>query len=412
VLNVLQIWKTDYLHGGGGAIAMHRLHTGLRDAGINSKILCMRKTTDSPHSIQYSPNKILKKIESRLKRIALKQGLNDIHFLNSFLLGRIPAYQKADVINIHGTHGFLNYLALPVLSRYKPIVYTLHDMWPYTGHCGFSFDCERWITGCGQCPYPQTHPAIEKDNTHLEWQIKNKVYRLSRLKFVTLSTMKTQEVLKSMLNRFPIYHIPNGLDVEVFYPLDSDQCRRKLGLSQNKKVLMFAALTLDQPRKGSDLLIKALQNLPEALKSNTILLTIGHSDSSIGERAGIQSINLGFIRDDHQKVVAYSAADIFISPSRGETLPLVLQESAACGTPMISFDVGGVADILQPGFSGYLAKPESAEDLSKGIVTLLENDSLRAKMSQNARKIIIKEFTLEMQVKRYIALYQDCLRKR
>jgi glycosyltransferase involved in cell wall biosynthesis len=409
VIRVLQMWKTDYLGGGGGAIAMNRLHIGLKAAGIDSKILCIRKTTDSPDSIRYSPNRFIEKIENGLKRSTANLGLHDIHRLNSFLIRFHPAYRKADVIHIHGTHGFLNYLALPLLSMSKPVVYTLHDMWPYTGHCGFSYDCERWKTGCGKCLYPENHPAIQKDHTRIEWKLKDWVYRLSDLRIVTLSTMKTQEASWSILNRFSLYHIPNGLDIEIYYPLDSEQCRRQLGLPLNKRVLMFAALSLDQPRKGSDLLIKALQNLPESLKSDTILVTIGHGDRLIGEKAGIPIVNLGFIHDDRQKAVVYSAADIFVSPSRGETLPLVLQEAAACGTPLVSFDVGGVADILHHGITGYLAQPENAEDLCKGIITLLEDARLRNQMSRHARNVILKEFTLEKQVQRYIKLYQDCL---
>ncbi len=412
MIRVLQMWKTDYLGGGGGAIAMNRLHNGLKAAGIKSKILCFRKTTESVDSIQYHSNRFIGKIENGLNRITIKLGLHDIHRLNSFFIRFHPAYREADIIHVHGTHGFLNYLALPLLSMGKPIVYTLHDMWPYTGHCGFSYDCERWKTGCGKCPYPENHPAIHKDNTRLEWKLKNWIYHASNMTIVTLSTMKTREARLSLLNRFPIYHIPNGLDANVFLPLNRDRCRQKLGIPQDKDVLMFAALSLDQPRKGGDLLIKALTDIPPTLKSKVALLTLGDGGHVIGEKAGIESINLGFIRDDHQKAMAYSAADIFLSPSRGETLPLVLQESAACGTPMVAFDVGGVPDIIQHGLTGYLAEVESAEDLCKGIITLLKDKPRLALMSDNTRNVILKEFTLETQVKRHLMLYKDCLRGR
>ena len=409
-MNILHMWKTDHLHGGGGAIAMHRLHTGLRAAGINSKILCVKKTTNSPYVIKYSANRILGRIEHRLKRFALKQGLNDIYLLNSFLLGQNPAFRKADIINIHGTHGFLNYLALPLFSMSKPIVYTLHDMWPYTGHCGFSFDCKRWKTGCGQCPYPENHPAIQKDNTRIEWKLKDWVYRASHLAVVTLSTMQTKEVGSSLLNRFPIHHIPNGLDTNVFQRIDADRSRSRLGLPSGKKVLMFAALSLDEPRKGGDLLIKALTSIPQALKSKMVLLTLGDGGGVIGEQAGIESKNLGSIYDDHQKAMAYSAADIFVLPSRAESFSLVVLESMACGTVAVAFRVGAVPDIIEHGVNGYVAESESAADLCKGIITLIKDKQLRTKMSRNARKVVLKEFTLEKQVERYFELYQDCLR--
>ena len=412
MIRVLQMWKTDYWGGGGGAIAMNRLHTGLNAAGIDSKVLCIRKTTDSSDSIRYYPNRFIEKIENGLKRITVKFGLHDIHRLNSFLIRFHAAYRKADIIHIHGTHGFLNYLALPLLSMGKPIVYTLHDMWPYTGHCGFSYDCERWKTGCGKCPYPENHPAIQKDNTRIEWKLKDWVYRISNMAIVAVSKMKTREARLSLLNRFPIHYIPYGLDTNVFQPIDPERCRRRLDLSQNKSILMFAALSLDQPRKGGDLLIKALASIPQTMKSNLVLLTFGDGDNVIAEKAGIESVNLGFIREDHQKAMAYSAADIFLSPSRGETLPLVLLESAACGTPMVSFDVGGVGDIVQDGFTGYLAKAENATDFCKGIVALLENNQMRTQMRRNSRNLILEKFTLEKQAERYIELYQNCLRSR
>ena len=146
--------------------------------------------------------------------------------------------------------------------------------------------------------------------------------------------------------------------------------------------------------------------------SKTVLLTFGDRSEAIGEIAGIRTIHLGYIAGDRFKVVAYSAADLFLLPTRDDSLPLVLQESMACSTPMVSFRIGGVPDLVRPGITGYLAEPEDPKHFCHGIVQLLQNESLRKDMSQQCREITLKEYSLELQVQRYIDLYRQILQNR
>jgi glycosyltransferase involved in cell wall biosynthesis len=176
-----------------------------------------------------------------------------------------------------------------------------------------------------------------------------------------------------------------------------------------KKVLLFGAESLKDSRKGGDLLLKALQMLPQSLKSETIILTFGSGGETIASQIDTPTINLGYVSSDRLKSLAFSAADLFIFPTRADNLPLVLQESMASGTPMVSFDIGGVSDLVRHNITGYLAKPEDTQDFSNGIVNLLEDDQLRQTMSQNCRKIALEEYNLERQAKRYIELYQEVL---
>jgi glycosyltransferase involved in cell wall biosynthesis len=157
------------------------------------------------------------------------------------------------------------------------------------------------------------------------------------------------------------------------------------------------------------LLLKALQNLPESLKAETVLLTIGSSSEALSEAVGMTNLNLGYVSSDRFKSIAYSAADLLIFPTRADNLPLVLQESIACGTPMVSFKVGGVLDLVRPGVTGYLAQPEDAQDFCNGIVQLLEDENLRQSMGENCRAIALKEYPLELQAQRYIELYRQVL---
>ncbi len=407
-MKVLHLWKSDYLAGGGGAIAMYRLHAKLREKGIDSNILCEDKTTESPHVFVI---KNWRFVESFLRPLASRTGLSDIQRLSSFRISKHEAFSNTDILHFHGIHsGFINYLALPSLTRSKPAIFTLHDMWCMTGICTYSYDCERWKIGCGKCPYPDANRAIRRDTSRFQWRLKDWTYSRSNLTIVAVSNWLKQLAKQSMLKRFLIYDIPNGIDIEAYQPLNPEQCRKLLGIPPGKKVLMFAAKSLKNPRKGKDLLIEGLQKLPKSLKTETILLTIGNeSGSTIEETLGINTLNLGYITNDRLKAIAYSAADLFVLPTRLDNLPLVLQESMACGTPMVSFRVGGVPELVRPGITGYLAEPENANDLCNGIVHLLEDESLRNYMSEQCRAIVLKEYTLELQANRFTELYRELL---
>ena len=406
-MNVLHINQSDI--SGGAAIAGYRLHQGLLAQGIDSRLLVGQVETSSDRVAFLQRNE---RIEKRLWSLTWRLGLNYLNHVNSFDIPKHNFYKNADILNFHNLHNnYFNYLAIPTLTEHKPAVFTIHDMWSFTGHCAYSYDCERWKTGCGQCPYPDIYPSIERDNTYLEWRLKNWIYSKADLTIVTLSHWLTKQVKESMLNRFPIHYIPNGIDTQAYQPLESQQCRFLLGIPTGKKVLMFAAESLTFTRKGGDLLLKALQNLPSSLKDEIVLLTLGRGGERISETVGMATVNLGYVSSDRLKCVAYSAADLFLFPTRADNLPLVLQESMACGTPMVSFKIGGVPDLVRPNVTGYLATPEDADDFCHGIVQLLKDDRLRDSMSQNCRAIALTEYPIELQAQRYIELYEQVLNR-
>jgi glycosyltransferase involved in cell wall biosynthesis len=404
-MNVLHINQSDI--SGGAAIAGYRLHQGLLAQGINSRLL-VGTVKISSNRVAAVPRK--PRIENQLFRFTWRFGLNYLNHVGSFDIPKYRFYQEADVLNFHNLHtGYFNYLSIPSLTEAKPAIFTLHDMWSFTGHCAYSYDCDRWKIGCGKCPYPDAYPAIRRDNTRLEWKLKNWAYSRSNLTIVVPSKWLAEQVEQSMLNRFSIHHIPYGIDTEAYQPLDPEQCRSLLGISPGKKVLMFGAENLKDARKGGDLLLKALQSLPESLKAETLLLTIGSGSEALSEVVGMPNLNLGYVSSDRLKSIAYSAADLFIFPTRADNLPLVLQESMACGTPVVSFNIGGIPDLVRSDITGYLAPPEDAQDFCNGIVQLLEDQNLRDRLGQNCRAIALAEYPLELQAKRYIELYRQVL---
>jgi len=407
-LNVLQIHGTD-AGVGGGPIAMLRLQEGVRKAGVQSRILCMKPTL--PDSVAFPQMRG----ERRLGTVTSRLGFNDLHCLGTFRISNLAAYVEADLLHIHGVHGgYFNYLALPRLTKRKPAIYTLHDMWPFTGHCVHSFDCDRWKTGCGHCPYPEIPNAIQRDTTSWEWKLKNWSYRRSDFTFVTPSTWLSELARQSMLKHFKVMHIPQGIDTELYRPLDPEISRVALGIPAGKKVLLYIVRRMNPSHKaahikGVDLFARAVKEMPASLKRETVLLLVGEGGEHLAHELDMASIPLGFVSNDRLKAVVYSAADILAFPSRAENSPLVLVESMACGTPVVAFNVGGVSDVVRHGVTGLLAEPENYKQLSEGIVQLLEDADLRARLGRQCRTITEKEYPLQLYVDRHVALYRDVL---
>lgn len=390
---------------GGAAIASYRLHQGLIAQNIDSKMLVELQKSSS-YRVDTIPRK--RNIENLISRFAWRLGLNNLNLISTFNIPNHPFYQEADILNFHNLHGdYFNYLAITKLTDNKPAVWTLHDMWSFTGHCAYSYDCDRWKIGCGNCPYLDTVPSTGRDNTRLEWKLKNWAYHHSKLTIITLSKWLTELAKQSLLKDLPIYHIPNGIDTLAYQPLDPQQCRAVLGISPEKKVLMFVAQGLDDPRKGGHKLLQLLDELPVTLKKELVLITLGDGGENQAEIAGISNLNLGYVGGDRLKSIAYSAADLFIFPTRADNLPLVLQESMACGTPMISFNIGGVPDLVRPEITGYLAEPDDWQAFRHQILQLLEDKNQQQKMSKLCREIAIKEYSIELQAQKYKEIYQQ-----
>jgi glycosyltransferase involved in cell wall biosynthesis len=404
-MRVLHINQSDTF--GGAGIAGHNLHQGLLKQGTESDLLVGRMETNSDR-VALVPK--ASEAEKRLSRFTQRLGFNHVHLLSTAQIKHHPFYQSADLVNFHNLHtGYFNYLAIAELAQIKPAVVTMHDMWWLTGHCAFSYNCDRWKIGCGNCPDLTIFPPMRRDSTRWEWKLKDWVYDRAKLTFIAPSRWLADLTKQRFQERFPTYYIPNGIDLETYQPIEMAECRDRLNIPQHKKVLLFVSHDLQERRKGGDLFLAALERLPASLKAEIVMLTLGEGDPTLAEKVGVQAVNLGYVRDDDLKAIAYSAADLFVFPTRADNLPLVLQESMACGTPMVSCDVGGVSDLVRPDVTGYLAKAEDVDDLSNGIKTLLEHKEQLQKMRENCRTIAVLEYSIALQAKRYLELYQQVL---
>jgi glycosyltransferase involved in cell wall biosynthesis len=406
-MKVLQINYSDHYRGGGATIAMYRLNQELNKMGVESSVLSAFKTDEDFKSDQIDR---YYRIESRLEKITNYLGLRNIHpFISTYNIKKHEYYQCADIIHLNILHNdYFSYPMLPFLTKNKPAVYTLHDMWNFTGHCSYSYDCEKWKTGCGKCPYPETYPSIKRDITSIEWKMKNWVYKNSNITFVADSRWLAEQARNSMLKKYEIHHIPYGVNTDIYKPMDKSDCRKYFDIPEEKEVLMISAVDLNDYRKGGDLLIKIIDRLPYSKKQNILLITMGSESQDFDNIQGINVKNLGYVTDDEIKASAYSASDIFLLTSRAEAFGLVLLESVSCGTPVVAFNVGGVSDIARHGITGLLCNAEDTDGFARSLIKILDDAQLRNVISKRCREIAVKEYKSEYEARKYIELF-NCL---
>ena len=404
---------SDNRHGDGTTASMMMLADSLQAQGVDVNILCLNKSSNKDNVFSLPP---LSSTEHVLRFFTRRMGLNDIYHLSSFHVDRLAAYREADIVHFHGIHsGTLSYLALPKLTRDKPAFFALPDMWSMTGHCAFPFAakggaCRKWETGCGSCPDLSIYPPVWRDGTWVDWRLKKNVWDRCDIQFVAPSVWLQKQAQSSMLRKRRIHHIPHGLDVNAYTPYPRKQARELLGLDPERKVIMAMASDFGRPEKGMDLLVQSLNALPPDVRSAATLLCIGNGGESLAEACEMDVLSLGFVSNERLKAICYSAADVFVLPSRSESFGRVNMESLACGTPVAAFDVGGVSDAVRPGVTGLLAKPNDAKALSEKILHLLEDDALRVKMAKNCRAIAVEEYDKSVEARCYIELYEQALK--
>lgn len=410
-ISVLHFSTAD--NEGGSGRAAYRIHSGLREQGLRSRMLVGQKTTSDPDVDTVQGGRLGRALDLAAAEAGARTGLQYLYVPSSHRVTRHPWVREADVFQLYNTHGgYFSQTLLPFLSKRGPVVWRLSDLWPLTGHCAYPGTCTRWQTGCGACPSLSAYPAIGPDTTALLFQVKRWLYRRSDITVVAPSRWTERLARESpLLGRFPVRRIPNGIDLSVFRPLDRRLAREFLGLDPEQRMILFAANVLDDnPRKGGPQLLEALRQLD--LGEDTTLLLAGVGGTSWEGQATIRVHSLGYIRDDRLLAAAYASADIIACPALEENLPNSALEAMACGTPAVVFDTGGVGDAVEHMRTGYVARHGDTADLAAGLGLLLADASLRATMGTNARRLMEREFDKQLQAERFAALYGEVLHER
>jgi glycosyltransferase involved in cell wall biosynthesis len=280
-------------------------------------------------------------------------------------------------------------------------------MAPITGGCHYDGGCGRFSAQCGHCP--QLSSNSEEDLSRAIWRRKQtalSTVERTGLHLVALSRWMAKQVRQSSLMRsFPLTIIPNGVDLGELMPRNRALARRELGVPADARVILFAAETVNNPRKGFDHLVRALAGTTEL--DRPFLLSVGYSPSASIPDQPVR--HLGFVENTRLLSMVYSAADIYVIPSIEDNFPNTAVEAMACGTPVVGYDVGGLSDIIRPGLTGDLVPQGQYEALRTALVALLGNEERLAMMGQNCRSVAEEEYGIERQARSYLELYRQVI---
>jgi glycosyltransferase involved in cell wall biosynthesis len=343
------------------------------------------------------------------------------------------APESPEVVHCHNLHGgYFDLAALPRLSRRAPLFLTMHDAWLLSGHCAHSFECERWRTGCGECPDLTIYPSLEVDGTVENWRRKQAIYRQSRLYLATPCRWLMDRVHASILAAGIVESriIPYGIDLDTFCPGEKPAVRSQLGIPQDARVLLFAANGIRQNIwKDYRTMRSAVHEVGHRAGGPPVLfLALG--DSAPPEQVGQAEIR--FI--PHQSSAAdvaryYQAADIYLHAARADTFPNAVLEALGCGLPVVGTAVGGIPEqvrgLRQGGFpaevgnihaedraTGFLIPLGDAGTMAQALARLVDDEALRAQLGRNAAMDARLRFRAERQVQDYLGWYEEVAARR
>jgi glycosyltransferase involved in cell wall biosynthesis len=404
---------------GGAAIATYRLQRGLRSIGVDSSLMVMLREKDDPSVVGPDPqcrlsraiSNLYARRDARITRIIQTKGNR------YFSPARCPDDLATKVLAldpdlVHLSWVNSGFMKIETLSQFKkPIIWTLHDMWPFTGGCHYDDGCGRFHQSCGKCPILSSD--IDRDLSRQIWERKNRSWSDVEIAVVTPSHWLANTARSSSLFKDRrIEVIPNGIDTERYKPLDKRAAREAFGLPHDKHLVLFSALgaTNDQ-RKGNQFLIPALKSIASAGWGDKMeLVIVGERTPETPPDLGMKVHYMGQLYDEISMALLYSAADACVAPSTQENLSNSVMEALSCGTPVVAFNIGGMPDMIDHQGNGYLATPFASDDLSTGIMWVLENKTRHEMLAQHSREKVVERFDLKTVANRYLALYQDILK--
>ncbi|WP_301703941.1 glycosyltransferase family 4 protein [uncultured Parabacteroides sp.] len=390
---------------GGAAVAAGRLGKALEQAGIQVDKLVRENTW--LNRFRFYWERLLIFLCNHLNR----KNLFAVSIANTGTdLSGHPSVRDADIVHLHWINqGFLSVSDLgKLINSGKPIVWTLHDLWPATAICHYPDECKKYQSKCSQCPLQVTNSFFDLANRTYN---KKKQIGLDKIHFVGCSKWITEMAEKSsLLEGASFISIPNPIDTSVFKPLVKTVSRECFQLPKDKFLLLFAAAKLSDKRKGAAYLIEACSIFKQYYTDKIEIVLMGNGSEELCQALPFKVNSLGYISDTSTMVAAYSCADLFVIPSLEDNLPNTIMESMACGTPCVGFEIGGIPEMIDHRVNGYVASYKDASDLANGIQWVLEHED-RLALSDACVKKVQESYTEAVVAMKYLSLYQNILHK-
>lgn len=402
---------------GGAARAAYRLHKGLIDHDIDSKMLVQRKYSNDPSvDVYYGNSKtglaysfFRSTVDGLVNKLQYSTNsiIHNANWLPSSLHKRINK-SNADIVHLHWIgKGMISISEIAKIE--KPIVWTLHDMWAFCGaeHYDDLDFPKRYAEGYYKRNRPDAYKGIDIDRW--TWKRKMKHWSDKELNIVTPSKWLANCAREStLLKNKNIQVIPNGLDLDLYKPIPKEWARKIMNIPEEKsnKYILFGAMSATSDRRKG---FKQLQKALSRLKNENYRLLVFGSEGYEDIDFNLPTTYLGKLNDDEILALAYSSADTMVVPSLQDNLPNTAVEAVACGTPVVGFNIGGLSDIIDHQKNGYLAEPFSSKDLANGIIWNLKNHDHNKEISKKARKKAVDKFSLDKIAKQYLELYEQIL---
>lgn len=383
---------------GGAAIAAGRLTEALKSHGIKAKMLVRDKQTDRISTValgggwkqvrKFVWERVVIWIKSHFRR----ERLFSVDIANTGNdITRLPEFKEADLIHLHWINqGMLSLKVIrKILASGKPVVWTMHDMWPCTGICHHARTCTAFHSECGACP--MIYSQKRKDLSTRIFRQKQRLYASGGIHFVTCSHwLEGMAKQSALLVNQPVSVIPNPISTTLFHPIKQTEARQKLALPTEGKLILFGSVKLTDKRKGIDYMVEACRLLAKqhpALKEQLALVAVGMHAAELQPLVPFKVHNMGYVKEEHQLAEIYNAADLYVIPSLDENLPNTIMEAMACGTPCVGFPTGGIPEMIDHLKNGYLTKEHSAEQLAEGIYTLLTTPAYESLSHEAVAKV-------------------------
>ena len=400
---------------GGAALAANRLKDALNNNGVKAKMLVRDKLTDDITVVGLS-HTLRNQLHFLWERWTIfwhlhfsRKHLFEIDIANSGVdITKLPEFKEADIIHLSWINqGMLSLKGIrKILDSGKPVVWTMHDIWPATGICHITLNCLRYQSYCGNCRLlPNGGSTNDLSNKVL--QRKKKMLEGRNIMFVTCSKWLEKEASKSaILAGQQVFSIPNPIDTHVFHPT-----RINAGLPLDKKIILFASQRVTNVNKGISYLIEACHKLakdyPEIVNKTAIAILGGHAEN-LREEFDFEVYELGYINDTQRIVDVYNASDVFVLPSLSENLPNTIMEAMACGVPCVGFKVGGIPEEIDHKVNGYVAKYRDATDLAQGLHWILEEADYQD-LSSSAITKVQRSYSQRSVALQYINIYNEAM---
>ena len=403
---------------GGPAVAASRLMESLKNNGIKAKMLVRDKQTEQISVVALHRNwlQVWKFIWERIVIWAAnhfkKHQLFAVSIANTGTdITSLPEFQQADVVHLHWINqGMLSLKNIEkILRSGKPVVWTLHDMWPCTGICHYAKECTHYEQECGHCPliYGKTQ---KHDLSYRIFHKKKELYQIAPITFVTCSHWLEVRAKKSaLLAGKNIQCIPNPINTNLFKPRNKQEARLKCHLPQSQKLLLFGSFQITDTRKGAIYLIEACKQIIEKhpeWKETFGVAVLGKQAELLQRELPCKVYPLNYVENEHQLVDIYNAVDLFALPSLQENLPNMIMEAMACGVPCVAFNTGGIPEMIDHLHNGYVAQYKSAEDLANGIQWILTEPAYNELAEQAYRKAVAN-YSERIVAKHYTDIYNQ-----